>query len=89
MICEKRIFISFTRIFKVATLPTIALHPAPHGCVIGFETTFREQLFDIAQRKRVTKIPADGAKNQLRVGLPPFEDCWPGRHLEYFKLPAR
>jgi hypothetical protein len=63
-------------------LRTISLHPAPHRCVIGFQTTFLEQLFDIAQRKRVPKIPADRTENQLRLGLPPFEDRRPGRHLD-------
>jgi hypothetical protein len=64
------------------------LHPAPHRCVIGFQTTFREQLFDIAQRKRVTKIPADGTENQLRICLSPFKDRQPGRHFDISKLPA-
>ncbi len=67
---------------------TIPLHPAPYGRVVGFQTTFLEQLFDIAQRKRVPKVPADRTENKLRLRLPPFEDCRPGRHLGLFKLPA-
>jgi hypothetical protein len=33
-----------------------------------------EQLFDIAQRERVPKIPADCAENQFRRRLPPLKD---------------
>ncbi len=32
--------------------------------------------------------PADHTKNKLRLGLGPFEDCRPGRHLGLFKLPG-
>jgi hypothetical protein len=67
---------------------TIPLHPAPNRRVVGFQTTFLKQLFDIAQRKRVPKIPADSTQNQLRLGLPPFEDLRPGRHFGVFKLPV-
>jgi hypothetical protein len=56
---------------------TVALHPAPHRCVIGFQTMFLEQLFHIAQRKRISKIPMDGTENQLRLRLPPFEHWRP------------
>ena len=56
--------------------------------MIGFQTTFLEQLFDITQRKRVPKIPADCTEDQLRLGLPPFEDRRPRRHLGIFKLPV-
>jgi hypothetical protein len=67
-------------------LRTIALHPPPHGCVVRFQTTFLEQLFHIAQRKRIPKKPADRTKDQLRLGLPPLEDRRPGRHLGIFNL---
>src|SRR3954454_5002844 len=42
-----------------------------------------------AQRKRVPKIPTDRTKNQLRLGLPPFEDRRPGRHSRIFNLQHR
>jgi hypothetical protein len=42
--------------------------------VIHLQTAFGEQLFDIAERERVPKIPAHGTKNQLRRRLPPLED---------------
>jgi hypothetical protein len=57
--------------------------------VIGFQTTFLEQLFDVAQRKGVPKIPTDRTKNQLRLGLPPFEDRRPGRHSGIFNVQHR
>src|SRR5471030_1672314 len=53
---------------------TVSLHPTPDGRVIRVQTALGEQLFDIAQRERVAKIPADRTKNQLRRRLPPFED---------------
>jgi hypothetical protein len=31
--------------------------------MVGFQTTFLEQFFHIAQRKRVPKIPADRTEN--------------------------
>lgn len=55
-------------------LRTISLRPAPHSRVVGFQTTFLKQFFNIAQRKQVPKIPADRTQNQLRLGLPPFKD---------------
>ncbi len=64
---------------------TILLHPTPYGRVVGLQTTFLEQLFDIAQRKRVPKIPAHRTQNKLRLGLPPFEDRRPGRHFRCFQ----
>jgi len=68
---------------------TVSLHPTPDRRVIRLQTALGELLFDIAQRERVTKIPADGAKNQFRCRLPPIEDprshC-PRHHL--IRLPA-
>jgi hypothetical protein len=40
--------------------------------MVSLQTTFLKQFFDIAQGKRVAKIPADRTKNQLRFGLPPL-----------------
>jgi hypothetical protein len=48
-----------------------------------------EQLFDVAERERVAKIPAHGTQNQLRCRLPPLEDCRSGYVLHgLFRLPA-
>src|SRR6202166_803767 len=44
---------------------TVTLHPTPDRRVIRRQTALGEQLFDIAQRERVAKIPAHGTKNQL------------------------
>src|SRR5215472_5773982 len=54
---------------------TVTLNPTPDRRVIRLQTTLSEQLFDIAQRERIPKIPAYGAKDQLRRRLPPLEDC--------------
>jgi hypothetical protein len=57
--------------------------------VIRLKTALDEQLFDIAERERVAKIPAHGTNNQLRRRLPPLEDRWPGCVLHgLFRLPA-
>jgi hypothetical protein len=45
------------------------------------ETAFLEQLFNIAQRKRVAKIPPDGTKDEAGFGLPPLEDRGSGYHF--------
>ena len=48
-----------------------------------------EQLFDIAQRERVPKVPAHGAKNQLRLRLSPLGDRRSDCLLhDLFRLPA-
>src|SRR6266446_1984098 len=57
---------------------TVTLHPTPDRRVIRLQTALGEQLFDIAQRERVAKIPAHRTKNQLRRRLPPLEDCRSG-----------
>jgi hypothetical protein len=41
----------------------VALNPSPYGSVVGLQAAFGEQLFDIAERERVPKIPAYGANN--------------------------
>src|SRR5271154_3564353 len=68
---------------------TVTLYPTPDRRVIRFQTALGEQLFDIAQRERVPKIPAHGTQNQLRRRLPPLEDCRSGCLLHgLFSLPA-
>src|SRR5215831_8682071 len=68
---------------------TVTLNPAPDRRVIRLETALGEQLFDIAERERVPKIPAHGTKNQLRRRLPPLEDCRSGCVLHgLFRLPT-
>ena len=48
-----------------------------------------EQLFDIAERERVPKVPAHSAKNQLGLGLSPLEDRRSDCLLhDLFRLPA-
>src|SRR5215831_20974563 len=46
----------------------------PDRSVVGLQAAFIEQLFDIAERKRVSKIPAHRANNQFRSRLSPLED---------------
>ena len=57
---------------------TVTLNPTPDRRVIRGQTALGEQLFDIAERERVPKIPAHGTKNQLWCRLPPLEDCRSG-----------
>src|ERR1039457_4526246 len=67
---------------------TVTLNPTPDRRVIRPQTAFGEQLFDIAERERVPKIPAHGTQNQLRRRLPPLEDCRSGCVLHnLFRLP--
>ncbi len=61
-------------------LRPVTLHPAPDRCVIEIETALLQQLLDIAQRQRITKIPADRTKDESGFGLPPFEDRRSGYH---------
>jgi hypothetical protein len=61
-------------------LGAVILHPAPDGCVIDVETTLL-QFLNIAQRKRIAKIPPDRTKYEIRFGLSPFED--PGSGLSF------
>src|SRR5271170_5867300 len=56
----------------------VTLNPTPDRRVIRRQTALAEQLFDIAQRERVAKIPAYGTQNQLWRRLPPLEDCRSG-----------
>src|SRR5208337_1325669 len=68
---------------------TVTLHPTPDRRVIHLQTALGEQLFDVAERERVPKIPAHGTQNQLRCRLPPLEDCRSGCVLHgLFRLPA-
>src|SRR5450830_550462 len=68
---------------------TVTLNPMPDRRVIHLQTAFGEQLFDIAERQRVPKIPAHGTQNQLRRRLPPLEDCRSSCVLhDLFRLPA-
>jgi hypothetical protein len=67
---------------------TVTLNPTPDRRVIRLQTAFGEQLFDVAERERVAKIPAHGTQNQLRRRLPPLEDCRSGCVLhDLFRLP--
>jgi hypothetical protein len=47
---------------------------------IDIETTLLQQLLNIAQRKRIAKIPSGRTKYEAGFGLPPFEDRWSGYH---------
>ena len=67
----------------------VALNPTPDGRVIRLRAALSEQLFDIAQRKRVPKIRAHRTQHQLRRRLPPLENCRSGCALhDLFSLPA-
>jgi hypothetical protein len=48
--------------------------------VIDLETTLLQQSLNIAQRKRIAKIPPDRTKYEIRFGLSPFEDRGSGYH---------
>src|ERR1035441_9328811 len=52
-----------------------------HRCVVGVEIALLQQLLNIAQRKRIAKIPPDRTKYKAGFGLPPFEDRGSGSHL--------
>src|SRR5580700_12134393 len=56
----------------------VTLNPTLDRRVIRRQTALGEQLFDIAQRARVAKIPTHGTQNQLWRRLPPLEDCRSG-----------
>jgi hypothetical protein len=59
----------------------VTLHPAPNRRVIDMETALLQQLLDIAQRKRIAKIPPGRTTYKAGFGLPPFEDRGSGYHL--------
>src|SRR5664280_1813495 len=61
-------------------LRAVILHPAPDRCVVDIETALLQQLLNIAQRKRIAKIPPDRTKYEAGFGLPPFEDRGSGYH---------
>src|SRR5271169_6780772 len=67
-------------------LRAVILHPAPDRCVIDMETALLQQLLNIAQRKRIAKIPPDCTEYEAGFGLPPFEDRRSGSH---FAIPSR
>jgi hypothetical protein len=62
-------------------LRAVILHPAPDRCVVDVETTLLQQFLNIAQRKRIAKIPPDRTKYDPGFGLPPFEDRGSGYHF--------
>ena len=68
---------------------TVALDPAPDCRVVRFQAALAEQLFDIAERERIPKVPAHGAQNQLGLGMSPLEDRRSDCLLhDLFRLPA-
>jgi hypothetical protein len=62
-------------------LGAVILHPAPDRCVVDVETALLQQLLNIAQRKRIAKIPPDSTKYEAGFGLPPFEDRGSSSHF--------
>src|ERR1700730_6425481 len=42
--------------------------------MIGFQAAFVQQLLNVPQRQRISKIPADRTENERRFCLPPLED---------------
>ena len=68
---------------------TVALDPVPNCRVVHFQAALAEQLFDIAERERIPKVPAHGAQNQLGLGLSPLKDRRSDCLLhDLFRLPA-
>jgi len=68
---------------------TVMLHPTLACRVIRLQGALGEQLFDIAQRERISEIPAHGTQNQLWCRLPPLEDCRSGCMLhDLVRLPT-
>ena len=59
----------------------VILHPAPDRGVIDIETALLQQLLNIAQRKRVAKLPPDRTKYEAGFSLSPFEDRGSGSHF--------
>jgi hypothetical protein len=55
----------------------VALHPAPNGGVVSGETSFHDQFLDVSIGKREPQIPPDGANNEFRFEVPPFEQRRP------------
>jgi hypothetical protein len=49
--------------------------------MIDIETALLQQFLNIAQRKRIAKIPPDRTKYEAGLGLPPFEDRGSGYHF--------
>ena len=66
----------------------VILYPAPDRCVIDLETTLLQQFLNIAQRKRIAKIPPDCTKYEAGFGLSPFEDRGSGYHLAILSQPT-
>jgi hypothetical protein len=62
-------------------LRAVTLHPAPDRGVIDVETTLLQQFLNIAQRKRIAKVPSDRTKYESGFGLSPFEDRGSGYHF--------
>ena len=57
--------------------------------MVRLQAALGEQLFDIAERERVPKVSAYGAKNQLGLRLSPLEDRRSDCLLhDLFRLPA-
>jgi len=57
-----------------APVRTVALNPAPDRRMVRLQTALGEQLFDIAERERVPKTPAEGAENEFGCRPPPLKD---------------
>ena len=56
---------------------------------VCLQAALAEELFGIAQRERVPKVSAHGAKNQLGLDLPPLEDLRSDCLFhDLFRLPA-
>jgi hypothetical protein len=44
------------------SLGTVTVHPSPDHRMIGFQAAFFQQLLNIPQRQRISKVPADCAE---------------------------
>src|SRR5689334_24461448 len=55
----------------------IVLNPSPDRRMVDLQTTLDQQFSDLAIRQGVSKIPANGTKDDLGGEVPPLEDRRP------------
>src|SRR5215813_1115105 len=55
----------------------IVLNPSPDRRMVDRQTTLDQQFSDLAIRQGVSKIPANGTKDDLGGEVPPLEDRRP------------
>src|SRR5215831_7868047 len=55
----------------------VALNPSPDRRMVNLQTMLDQQFSDLAIRQGVSKIPANGTKDDLGGEVPPLEDRRP------------